>query len=205
MTRISCDGRRAGRACPRGRPAEGIAVGRDRAADPAGDPLGLRRLDRTSSRCCSAAIFGNVDLRRASRTRCWRELRDEWHGVGAFMLHGLPSPPFWLAVAGIAAAVTATWSTRRCRRACRRWPARSTRCSTTSTTSTVQRLVLRGRRAGESAHFASSVGDRRVIDGFFVNGSAKVVGLGGAADAPHPVRLRLPLRVHDDRRRRSRC
>ena len=31
-------------------------------------------------------------------------LRQEWHGVGAFVLHGLASSPFWLAVAGIAAA-----------------------------------------------------------------------------------------------------
>jgi NADH:ubiquinone oxidoreductase subunit 4 (subunit M) len=33
-----------------------------------------------------------------------RELRGEWHGVVPFMLHGLASPTFWLAVAGIAAA-----------------------------------------------------------------------------------------------------
>jgi len=30
------------------------------------------------------------------------ELREEWHGVGAFIVHGLTSLPFWLAVAGIA-------------------------------------------------------------------------------------------------------
>jgi NADH-quinone oxidoreductase subunit L len=30
------------------------------------------------------------------------ELREEWHGVGAFIVHGVQSLPFWLAVAGIA-------------------------------------------------------------------------------------------------------
>src|SRR5262249_45051034 len=32
------------------------------------------------------------------------ELKEEWHGIGAFILHGLASVPFWLAVAGIAFA-----------------------------------------------------------------------------------------------------
>ncbi len=32
------------------------------------------------------------------------ELRAEWHGIGAFMRHGMLSLPFWLAVAGIVSA-----------------------------------------------------------------------------------------------------
>ncbi|MEO8346618.1 MAG: NADH-quinone oxidoreductase subunit L [Betaproteobacteria bacterium] len=32
------------------------------------------------------------------------ELKQEWHGVGAFIAHGLQSLPFWLAVAGIVSA-----------------------------------------------------------------------------------------------------
>jgi glucosamine--fructose-6-phosphate aminotransferase (isomerizing) len=32
------------------------------------------------------------------------EFREEWHGIGAFMLHGVTTLPFWLALAGIAAA-----------------------------------------------------------------------------------------------------
>ena len=33
------------------------------------------------------------------------EMKDEWHGAVPFILHGLASAPFWLAIAGIAAAV----------------------------------------------------------------------------------------------------
>ncbi len=32
------------------------------------------------------------------------ELKEEWHGVAGFVLHGLQSLPFWLAIAGIAMA-----------------------------------------------------------------------------------------------------
>ena len=65
------------------------------------------------------------------------KLGADWHGVGAFMLHGLTTPPFWLAIAGVAAAYycylvnPALPGTHP-----QRGSARSTRCSTTSTTST---------------------------------------------------------------------
>ena len=44
-----------------------------------------------------------------------------------------------------------------------------------------------------------------MIDGCFVNGSAQLVGWSSRGVAPHPVRLHLPLRVHDDHRRLRCC
>ena len=44
-------------------------------------------------------------------------------------------------------------------------------------------------------------GDVAIIDGFFVNGAARVVGWTFRSDPAIPVRLHLPLRIHDDHRR----
>ena len=44
----------------------------------------------------------------------------------------------------------------------------------------VQRVVLRRRRAQARRRFLSDVGDRTIIDGFFVNGTARVVGWSAA-------------------------
>jgi NADH-quinone oxidoreductase subunit L len=103
------------------------------------------------------------------------EMREDWHGVVAFMAHGLTGLPLDLALAGIAAA----WYLYIKRPDL---PAKiATRLSGLYT------LLINNyyfdrfndwffaggfRRVGT---FLSNVGDRSIIDGFFVNGSARVV------------------------------
>ncbi len=48
--------------------------------------------------------------------------------------------------------------------------------------------------------FLSNVGDRSIIDGFFVNGAARVVGWTAALVRHVQSGLCLPLCLHDDRR-----
>ena len=65
------------------------------------------------------------------------ELKGEWHGAVPFILHGLASAPFWLAIAGIAAAAYCYLINPALPgRIAAALPCRSTRCSTTSITST---------------------------------------------------------------------
>ena len=104
------------------------------------------------------------------------ELKGEWHGAVPFILHGLASATFWLAVAGIVAAVYLYLVN----------PAMPAK------------IVARFRPiytlldnkyyfdrfndwffAGGSrwlGRFASNYGDRTIIDGWVVNGSAALVG-----------------------------
>jgi NADH-quinone oxidoreductase subunit L len=105
------------------------------------------------------------------------ELKAEWHGAVPYIVHGFTSATFWLAIAGIAAAVYLYLVN----------PAMPAR------------IVARFRPiytlldnkyyadrfndwffAGGSrwlGHFASRYGDRTIIDGWVVNGSAKLIGL----------------------------
>ena len=108
------------------------------------------------------------------------ELREEWHGIGAFMQHGLLSLPFWLAIAGIVAA----WY---CYIVNPGLPERLKRAAGPIYTLLDQKYYFDrfndwffagGARAMGS--FLSTVGDRTIIDGFFVNGSARVIGWASA-------------------------
>jgi NADH-quinone oxidoreductase subunit L len=105
---------------------------------------------------------------------------EEWHGPWAFVLHGLTTLPFWLALAGIATA----------------WFFYVKRPDLPATlrerAGALYRLLVNnyyidrfyewffvgGFRAVGSAF--SDIGDRSVIDGFFVNGSARLVGASSA-------------------------
>jgi NADH-quinone oxidoreductase subunit L len=108
------------------------------------------------------------------------ELGKDWHGVAAFIQHGFLSPPFWLALAGIVAA----WYLYLVNPAL---PERLRRAAGPLYTlldnkyyfDRFNAFVFAGgaRRLGA---FLSEVGDRAIIDGFFVNGSAKVVGWASA-------------------------
>jgi len=103
------------------------------------------------------------------------KLGAEWHGVVAFVWHGFSSAPFWLAVAGIMTA----WY---CYIVNPALPARIR-----SRASAIYALLdnkyyldrfndwffAGGSRA--AGGFLSNVGDRAIIDGFFVNGSGRVV------------------------------
>jgi NADH-quinone oxidoreductase subunit L len=105
------------------------------------------------------------------------ELGKEWHGVVAFMLHGLQAAPFWLALAGIVAAYY-------CYLVDPSVPERLRRLAGPVYTLLDQKYYFDrfndwffaggARRVGG---VLSEVGDRGVIDGFFVNGTARVVGL----------------------------
>jgi NADH-quinone oxidoreductase subunit L len=107
-------------------------------------------------------------------------LREEWHGVLAFVEHGLLTLPFWLAVAGVATAwllyIRRTDLPEKIR-------ARS---------GALYDLLINNyyvdrfndwffaggfRRVGK---LFSEVGDRSLIDGLMVNGSARLVGAASA-------------------------
>ncbi|HEV3239286.1 MAG TPA: NADH-quinone oxidoreductase subunit L [Casimicrobiaceae bacterium] len=103
-------------------------------------------------------------------------MTEEWRGAGAFVQHSLTTLPFWLAVAGVATA----WFLYIKRSDL---PAKIRDRS-----GALYRLLLNNyyidrcyewlfgagfRRLGA---FFADVGDRSIIDGFFVNGSARLVG-----------------------------
>jgi NADH-quinone oxidoreductase subunit L len=108
------------------------------------------------------------------------ELKNEWHGVAAFIQHGVMSLPFWLALGGIAAA----WY---CYLVNPALPERLKQLAGPVYTLLDNKYYFDrfndwffagGSRKVGRALF--EVGDRGVIDGFFVNGTAKVVGLAAA-------------------------
>ena len=108
------------------------------------------------------------------------ELADEWHGVGAFILHGLVSAPFWLAVAGIAAAAF-LYLVRA------DLPGRIAKAAGPVYALLENKYYFDrfndwffaggARRLGT---FLKNVGDASIIDGFFVNGTARVIGWSSA-------------------------
>src|SRR5947207_11843607 len=105
-----------------------------------------------------------------------KELSSEWHGVSAFIMHGLLSAPFWLAVAGIVAA----WY---CYLINPALPERLQKLAGGVYTLLDNKyyfdkfnawLFASGARAVGGV--ASDIGDRTIIDGWMVNGSARLVG-----------------------------
>jgi NADH-quinone oxidoreductase subunit L len=109
-----------------------------------------------------------------------REFTAEWHGIAAFIRHGVLSLPFWLAVAGIVAA----WY---CYLVNPALPERLKRMAGPVYTLLDNKYYFDrfndwffaggARRLGA---LLSDVGDRTIIDGFFVNGTARVVGWASA-------------------------
>ncbi|HEX4886322.1 MAG TPA: NADH-quinone oxidoreductase subunit L [Casimicrobiaceae bacterium] len=123
--------------------------------------------------------FGDSIVVRPEHAVLW-ELKNEWHGVAAFIQHGVLSAPFWLALGGIAAAfylyLVNPALPERLRRAA--GPV-YTLLDNKYYFDRFNEVVFAGggRRLGA---FLSTVGDRTIIDGFFVNGSARVVGWSSA-------------------------
>ena len=123
-------------------------------------------------------LFGNyfgASIRIAEQHTALATMTEEWHGPWAFVVHGFGTLPFWLALAGIGAA----------------WFLYIKRADLPATIAAragwLYRLLVNNyyidrfndwffaggfRRAGQ---LFSDVGDRSVIDGFFVNGSARLV------------------------------
>ncbi len=108
-------------------------------------------------------------------------MREEWHGAVPFVEHGLLGLPFWLAVAGIATA----WLLYIKRPDL---PAKIQARTGALYTLLVNNYYIdrfndwffAGGFRAIGALF-SNVGDRSIIDGFFVNGSARLVGATSAA------------------------
>ena len=108
------------------------------------------------------------------------ELARDWHGVVGFMMHGVTAAPFWLALVGIVAA----WY---CYLVNPALPDRLKAMAGPIYTLLDNKYYFDRfndwffaggfRRIGR---LLSEVGDRSVIDGFFVNGTAKAVGLAAA-------------------------
>jgi NADH-quinone oxidoreductase subunit L len=108
------------------------------------------------------------------------ELKSEWHGIGAFILHGFTSAPFWLAIAGIVAAAY-------CYLINPGFPARARERARGIYTLLDNKYYFDrfndwffaggARKVGS---VASNVGDRTIIDGFFVNGAARMIGWSAA-------------------------
>jgi NADH-quinone oxidoreductase subunit L len=103
------------------------------------------------------------------------ELAKEWKGVAGFIEHGLLSLPFWLALAGIVAA----WY---CYLVNPALPERARNALGPVYTLLDQKYYFDRFNdwffAGGSrlvGRLFSNVGDRSIIDGFFVNGTARVV------------------------------
>jgi NADH-quinone oxidoreductase subunit L len=102
--------------------------------------------------------------------------REEWHGIGAFIEHGVLSLPFWLVIA----AIVLTWYMYLVNTAL---PDRLSRAAGALYTLLVEKYYFdkfndwffAGGARGLGA-FMSNVGELKVIDGFFVNGAARVVG-----------------------------
>jgi NADH-quinone oxidoreductase subunit L len=104
------------------------------------------------------------------------KLAEEWHGPAAFALHGLLGLPFWLAVGGIATA----WYFYLKRPdlpaviAARLRPAYALLVNKYYLDEIYQAVFATGaRRLGAGLW---NIGDKGVIDGFFVDGSAGLVG-----------------------------
>jgi len=123
--------------------------------------------------------FGNAIVVRESHA-VLAELKEEWHGAVPFMLHGLTSAPFWLAIAGIAAAAY-------CYLVNPALPERLKKAAGWIYTLLDNKYYFDkfndwffAGGAREVGNVASGVGDRRIIDGFFVNGAARVVAWASA-------------------------
>jgi NADH-quinone oxidoreductase subunit L len=104
------------------------------------------------------------------------KLAEEFHGPVAFALHGFMAPAFWLAFAGFALATVMYWWKPELHHKARRllsWPVRVLEDKYGFDTLWIDGFAGGGVRLGQ----ASRAGDEKVIDGFFVNGSARVVDL----------------------------
>jgi NADH-quinone oxidoreductase subunit L len=104
-------------------------------------------------------------------------VKSQWHGAAAFIQHALATPPLWLALAGIAAA----WICYIARPA---WPERLRRLAGPLYTLLDNKYyfdrindVVFAAGSRKLGALLSNVGDRSVIDGFFVNGTARVVNV----------------------------
>ncbi|MGW8247716.1 MAG: NADH-quinone oxidoreductase subunit L [Acidiferrobacterales bacterium] len=129
-------------------------------------------------------LFGNYfkgAIHVAENHNVIGEMAEHWHGVGPFIAHGLKSLPFLLAISGIGAAWLFYMKFTH-------WPDLVAKRINIIYQVLLNKygfdrfneIVFAG-GARKLGNLLWSIGDVKVIDGFFVNGSAKVVGLFSAA------------------------
>jgi NADH-quinone oxidoreductase subunit L len=120
--------------------------------------------------------FGNAIVVRPEHA-AMAQLQEEWHGTAAFVSHAVLSLPFWLALAGIAAAaylyLVNPALPERLRRSA---GALYTLLDNKYYFDRFNDWFFAG-GARVLGRFASAVGDRTIIDGWLVNGSARLVAL----------------------------
>jgi NADH-quinone oxidoreductase subunit L len=107
-------------------------------------------------------------------------LKEGWHGPLQFVLHGFTTPTFWLAVAGIAAAwycylVNPSLPARVRERAGAIYALLDNKYYFDR----INEIVF-GAGSVRLGRFLSQVGDRALIDGIMVNGTARLVGWASA-------------------------
>ena len=123
--------------------------------------------------------FGKSIVVRPEHAVLW-ELKNEWHGIGAFVTHGVLSLPFWLAIAGIVAAWYCYLVNPGVPEALKRMAGPVyTLLDNKYYVDKFNDWFFAGgsRRLGGTL---SDIGDRTLIDGVMVNGSARVVGFASA-------------------------
>jgi NADH-quinone oxidoreductase subunit L len=108
------------------------------------------------------------------------EVKGEWHGAVAFALHALTSPILWLALAGIAAAtycylINPAFPGK----VQQRFRGLYTLLDNKYYFDAFNDWFFAG-GARKVGGVASDVGDRTIIDGFFVNGAARVIAWSSA-------------------------
>jgi NADH-quinone oxidoreductase subunit L len=102
------------------------------------------------------------------------KLAKEFHGPVAFALHGFKAPAFWLALAGFALATVMYWWKPELHHKARRlfaWPVRVLEDKYGFDTLWIDGFAGGGVKLGQ----LSRQNDEKVIDGVFVNGSARLV------------------------------
>ncbi len=122
-----------------------------------------------------------------------------FHGAAAMALHGLQTAPFWLALAGVVAAYycyminprVPAWFYAKFK------PLHTLLDNKYYMDKFNQKVFAGGALLLGGGLW--KVGDRGLIDGLVVNGSAKVVGWFSTITRTSTDRLHLPLCVRDDR------
>jgi NADH-quinone oxidoreductase subunit L len=120
-------------------------------------------------------FLGAIDV-PAARDVVAKIAEEGWHGPVRFALHGFAAPAFWLAFAGFALATVMYWWKPELHHRARRmlsWPVRVLEDKYGFDDLWIGGFAGGGVVLGK----ASRKVDERVIDGFFVNGSARLVDL----------------------------
>jgi NADH-quinone oxidoreductase subunit L len=124
-------------------------------------------------------FLGSIDL-SAARDVVARVGEEAWHGPVQFALHGFMAPTFWLAFAGFLVATVMYWWKPELHHRARRafaWPVRILEDKYGFDTLWIRGFAGGGVLLGQGSRQV----DEKVIDGFFVNGSTRLVDATAAA------------------------